>query len=381
MRRILMRWRKTGVGLVVASVLLAAGAGNFSRPAIAQTGNQRDCDSNAVITCGALTVDELKSKYQANSSVQAIYKEFGITSLQSLDGLVAGSVTRDGQVLVNNKVVATNAVTAGRQNMPGSTPIANGAAFKRAPSVSFASGVTSLPALVSIGRDNTFAFAVLTSCGNPVMATPVAKPPQPKPQPQPKPAPNFTITKQVRVKGTTNWQGDVKANTNDHVEFKVVIHNTGNVSLINTQLQDTLPDGLFLESNSVVINGQHDSSTFFHTLMSLGELKKDGTDTIVFETFLSNSAVGCGKDRLKNVAMAKTSQLPAKQATATVQVCQPQVLATTTPIATPQSPQSPAPPTTIAATGASNLVPLFVATSLGAGLAYNVFIRVRRLPV
>src|SRR5207244_431067 len=101
----------------------------------------RDCDNNAVLRCGALTTAELQQKFQG-SGVIALFRSFGI-STQDMNTIgstaIAGQVTRGGDVIVNGRIVATNAETAGRQNMPGSTPIIAGGVrfFRRPPSVSF----------------------------------------------------------------------------------------------------------------------------------------------------------------------------------------------------------------------------------------------------
>lgn len=137
----------------------------------------RDCDDNAVLRCGAMTTNELQSKYQ-NQNAQPIFSYFGISQqeINSMDSsAVAGQVTRDGQVKVGGKVVATNAMTAGRQNMAGSTKVNSGGQtfYARPTGVSFQS--QSLPAFV-VMKNGIFQYAVIASCGNPVKATPVRKP-------------------------------------------------------------------------------------------------------------------------------------------------------------------------------------------------------------
>jgi hypothetical protein len=166
------------VGVVFAIVSLGsslAGALTLS--------SGRDCDDNAVLRCGALTTGELQSKYHG-TGVVGIFNHFGISG-QDINNIgstaVAGQVTKSGNVMVNGQVVATNAITAGRQNMPGSTLVMAGGVkfYQRPPSVSFAS--SSLPSFV-VMKNNQFAFAIIASCGNPVAATPVAKPaPTPAP--------------------------------------------------------------------------------------------------------------------------------------------------------------------------------------------------------
>jgi hypothetical protein len=137
--------------------------------------SSRDCDANAVISCGALSINELQSKYNNDQSTQNIYSAFGISGndIHNMDATaVAGSVTSTGRVIVNGKTVANNAETAGRQLMAGShSEDFNGTVFySRSPSVSFAS--STLPAFVVMDKNGRFDFAIIASCGNPVNAHP-----------------------------------------------------------------------------------------------------------------------------------------------------------------------------------------------------------------
>lgn len=163
--------------------------------------SSRDCDSNAVINCGLSDTSNAASAYQG-SGVADIYSDFGITS-QDMNNLsntaIAGVVTNNNNVWIHRSsgmcpdvdtdtlsshnqqavkdnpnlcLVATNAMTAGRQNISGSTKMANGGTvyYMRPPSVSFQS--SSLPAFV-VMDNGRFSFAIIASCGNPVKATPV----------------------------------------------------------------------------------------------------------------------------------------------------------------------------------------------------------------
>ncbi len=175
------------ISLIAVSAVLA-GIILFPASAFAATAtsNARDCDDNAVFRCGALTSKEVQVKYMnpTDASGRYIINAFNITNhdLEVFDSTaVLGQVTKSGDVLVNGLVVANNAVTAGRLNMPGSTAQTyQGVTFyKRPPSVSFRS--ESIQAFV-VMENNVFKFAILTSCGNPVNATPLVQPPAPVPQ-------------------------------------------------------------------------------------------------------------------------------------------------------------------------------------------------------
>lgn len=198
-------WRLTpkavffGVAAVTFAMLLAV---NSLRVAVVDAqnvavGGGRDCDTNAVIWCGAGDVQQLIHKFHngdgrnSAASIQAIFNHFDIGTadidrMNDASATVrAGSVTRAGNVYVNGDIVATNAMTAGRQPMAGSTSVSAGGTtlYARSPNVSFQSD--KLDAFV-VMRDGQFAFAVLASCGNPVKATP-----KPKPAPPAKPVPSL----------------------------------------------------------------------------------------------------------------------------------------------------------------------------------------------
>jgi hypothetical protein len=182
-------------------------------------GGPSDCDSNAIINCGAHSTSALMGAYQSSAYVQKVYAYFGISAsdMANLPATnVAGRVTRDGKVFVDgqSQAVATNAVTGGRQNMPGSTQVnfQGVTFFKRPPSVSFQQ--QSLPAFVAM-KNGQFQFAVIASCGNAVRAQAVKQPPvavgqaqavsKPQPKPQPaKPAPTQTQSQTQSQSQTVN---------------------------------------------------------------------------------------------------------------------------------------------------------------------------------
>ncbi|HSW97872.1 MAG TPA: hypothetical protein VLF89_08660 [Candidatus Saccharimonadales bacterium] len=161
-------------------------------------------DSNAIIWCGANSNGSAQPSritytynhgdgHNSAKSIQNIYGSgfFGITSseIQNLGSTAkVGSVTKSGDVIVGGKVVATNAVTAGRLNISGSTKrTSNGTVFyTRPPKVSFLSNSLSAYVVMVNGK---FKFAILISCGNPVIGTPKAPAPTPTPTKKPTPTP------------------------------------------------------------------------------------------------------------------------------------------------------------------------------------------------
>jgi len=144
----------------------------------------RDCDQYAVIRCGTLNENELRAEYNTNNGssqneyttvqpdIQRVFSSMGIQGGE-LNGLVAGTVYRDGTVKVNGNTVATGAVMAARGL--GGTQIPNTSAQR----VSVSAMASAQAALVKM-VNGEFKFAIMTPCGNPVTATPV--PPEPKPK-------------------------------------------------------------------------------------------------------------------------------------------------------------------------------------------------------
>lgn len=168
---------------ILLSLAIIGSVLGFGQKAVAAA---RDCDSNAIMWCGAYTKDEFIWKMVGGDSknsaanLQAIYSAYGI-SQEEMKLAVDGSVTKSGNVIVNGKTIATGAKSTGREYKPGSEK--RHGVWLRPTKESFNS--ESLEAFVYT-KDGVFQWAVIKSCGNTVVATPVTKPaPQPQPQPTP----------------------------------------------------------------------------------------------------------------------------------------------------------------------------------------------------
>jgi PKD repeat protein len=140
----------------------------------------RDCDDNAIMTCGADTPEEFASKYDQNAQgdLPAIYGHYWIPrDLQ----VVEGQSFKDNTVRVNGRIVADNAQSIGRQQLNGEHPISiAGKTYYEGPnSTSFAND--GLPTFVALDAQGNFKYAVIKGCGNPIYAHPVAPPPAPTP--------------------------------------------------------------------------------------------------------------------------------------------------------------------------------------------------------
>lgn len=213
-----------------------------------QADSGQDCDNNAVIYCGVSSVSDLQSKYNngdghnSGGNIQHIYNWFDISDsdMQTLGSTAKnGKVTDQGNVYIDNTIVATDALTAGRQDASGSSQQTNKDTtfYTRPPSISFKS--QSLDAYV-IMKDGVFQFAIIKSCGNPVKATAQQQPeaksvPQPKPAPAPTPAPSPAPAAQPNVCSgdTTNSNTDGVASQGGNCSI--------NTTTIVQQIQETPP--------------------------------------------------------------------------------------------------------------------------------------------
>ena len=139
----------------------------------------RECDSNAIIRCGAMTEAELAQKYAANTTgdLDNIYSAYGITgNMIANHAGTLGYVTKTGDVVVDGKVVATDAYSLGRMYRSGSIAktIDGVKYYEGSTSVRFAA--TRLDAFVYRDTSGKFIGAILLICGNAIRATPVPQP-------------------------------------------------------------------------------------------------------------------------------------------------------------------------------------------------------------
>lgn len=199
--------------VTIAGLLVAVGAFVALTSLSAQAVSTfRNCNDDAIVRCGAITEKELLEKYDANAGdVQNIYKHYGITRADiagTASTIVHATVHKDGRVVVDGKTIAANAHSVSRiaySNKDGVKPnpvTINGTTLYEGPNMNIFTG--SVSAYVFL-RDGVFHKAILSSCANPLIATPTEKPapkPQPKPvtpKPQPKPQPEKPVQPKPEV--------------------------------------------------------------------------------------------------------------------------------------------------------------------------------------
>ena len=328
---IVKQFLKTYAVVCLITALVGAPLLSLSPSAHAQNltiSTSQDCDANAVIFCGAGSVSQLMSRYSSGdghnsaASIQNIYNFFGISSadMASMDNsattVIAGKVTATGNVHdASDNVIATNAITGGRQNMPGSTAQTSGGTsfFTRPPSASFQS--SSLPAFV-VMRNGQFAFAIIASCGNPVKATPRAQTPTPTPQPN---KPNLMLSKLVAAQGSTAFQKAVTAKSGDHVTFTIMVKNTGDPAS-NVNVVDQLPAHLTFVPGTLQHNGKASAgeSSFFSSGIATPNLSTETTFTFEAVVGATDTPQACTPETLTNTATMSATGLPNQTSTAIV---------------------------------------------------------------
>lgn len=224
--------------LTILGVVAALVAMFFIQPpANAAVDNGRDCDTVAIIRCGVHSMQEIDAKWDGNhrdskyKDVAKVFGAFGI-SKSDLNGFVAGVVWKDGRVTVGNETVATNATTAGRWNNPSSdmTRIpGTERAYKMSTRHFVDEGQTAFVKMVN-GR---FSFAVLKSCGNPVVAKPVP--------PKPQSAAACTNLDVIQLSRTTHtFKFDAKATASGGAKVSAFVYNVKDESG-KTLLNRTVP--------------------------------------------------------------------------------------------------------------------------------------------
>lgn len=160
-------WSKLAVGLGVfaaAFILYGAIAGNNLAAAT--------CTNNDIIRCGVTSQAQLAAKY-GEGDIGAILSHYGISNgMVSAQNAVVGAVTIDGDVIYNGQVIATGAQSVGREWVDGSTTVKIGSTtvYQRSTSAIFKQH--DLAAYIYRDSNGRFLAAVLTDCGNPVVATP-----------------------------------------------------------------------------------------------------------------------------------------------------------------------------------------------------------------
>lgn len=202
---------------ILTSVFVITLMGAMAYPVFAS--GPRDHDSNAIIYGGAYSLDELRGKlangsgpnpaagvygnYQHPGGVREFYNGIGIHENQWDYHIKEGFVTNINTVVVDGNTIAASVFSSGRESIGASIrdtrfpyPI-----YWRHPQYSMRG--PNLPAFVYVNDDGSFGYAIIKSCGNPVLNTErqvhIKKP-------TPTPDPRYKVT--IRKFNDLNEDGD-----------------------------------------------------------------------------------------------------------------------------------------------------------------------------
>ncbi len=165
----------TVLGLV-GLALLAFGISTFTNKD-AGASDGRDCSSNSVINCGAMSNEEFRTKYNQNASgdLDNIYNRFGLSpgeidrfASTAKPGMSYKSYAGQSDVIVvDGRIVATGVRSLGRNGGNGNLYQINidGATYHYGFN-STAFGSNALPVMVMFDENGVMEFAAINNCGN-----------------------------------------------------------------------------------------------------------------------------------------------------------------------------------------------------------------------
>lgn len=135
----------------------------------------RDCSTNSIIQCGAMSTAEFTQKYNQNPNgdLQQIYEHYGINPA-AINSAKEGVAQSNGQIIVDGRVVATGARSMGRHSLrPGAenTVVINGKTYYERAQLT-----VTLQVWAFFDNSGKFIGAIAKSCGNPIWGVPTPVP-------------------------------------------------------------------------------------------------------------------------------------------------------------------------------------------------------------
>ena len=154
---------------------------------LASPSQAASCNSFNVVYCGTHSMSELQTAY-SRTEIKELYKEWYVTEtmVQGGSNMREGVVDANGNITVDGRVVATNAITvqskAGtRQPQPQrSYKTSNGYTYYQyTTGQSFVDGPKSYNIYAWFDNSGSFITGVIKDCGNPVWGNPTTPPAKP----------------------------------------------------------------------------------------------------------------------------------------------------------------------------------------------------------
>ena len=174
------KFKKIGIAISLGFAML--GGIWFALPSQAA-----GCNSFNVVYCGTHSMSELQTAY-SRTEIKELYKEWYVTEtmVQGGSNMREGVVDANGNITVDGRVVATNAITvqskAGtRQPQPQrSYKTSNGYTYYQyTTGQSFVDGPKSYNVYAWFDNNGSFITGVIKDCGNPVWGNPTTPPAKP----------------------------------------------------------------------------------------------------------------------------------------------------------------------------------------------------------
>jgi len=319
--------------LFAASALLLGVAGLHR----ATASSMQDCKWNSIIKCGEPTADEFITQVRANDDkqghhdLQAVYSDFGLVPSdysKFVTDAQPGMAKQDGTVVVDGKVVATDAWSIGRQHFSYATPIdINGHTYYKANDTRVL--LENLPVMVMFNSKGEMQFAVMNACGNPIKAHNVV--------------PKFScdLLNMSPVEGKLNtFAFSTKATATNNAKLVKVVYNFGDGTSatetdLSTQVEHTYQVG--------TCTGENNTCT---------------AEATVFVSVPGNQTVTTTSAECQATISLTVPPAPKPPA-------QPTVVTTA----------APTPPPSLPSTGATGVIGLFAGVSIVSALGYRFVLR------
>ncbi len=126
---------------------------------------------------------------------------------------------------------------------------------------------------------------------------------------------DLQVVKTVRKDGDTTWAKEVNAKPGDKVQWQIGTKNIGLDPLNNVAVRDVLPPHIKLVNGSVKmkdqygVHDQNDGPVFSNGGIALGTYGSGGATYIIFTTTVEGDFAECST-RVRNVALARSTQTP-----------------------------------------------------------------------
>lgn len=141
---------------------------------------------------------------------------------------------------------------------------------------------------------------------------------------------DFTVNKQVRKEGESEWKKNVTVNNGDNIEYQIGYKNTGSVSQKNVLVQDYLPGGIsYLNGSTQLKNVAYPNwSTLSDNLtkpagVNIANYAPNANAYVKFKAKVNDPSLNCGTKTYVNKARVTVDGSFYKEDTANVTVTKP----------------------------------------------------------